>query len=672
MKQRTLLAVMAFFILVGLVLWSNQATAQVNAYAKVTNITGGNTLNIGVFSEAHHSFQAGGQVIIFQMQDDVIGSNTGNDVNFGLLADIQQVGRYEVAQIATVHRAGPNLNSIVLAGPLQYTYPTGANSSVQVVSFPTLGSPDYTTTGPITAVPWNGNFGGVVAFRVNGRLIIQHAVHADGAGFRGGASNGGGSGSCAPNANFRVNQQDNFADKGEGIYKSTNSNYAAGRARILSGGGGGNSHNAGGGGGSHFTAGGEGGPGWVCSPGAGGLGGVDLGIYTTVNRIFMGGGGGAGEANNGANTAGGTGGGIVLIKANQIETAGTIAGLRISAHGASTANSNGDGAGGGGAAGTVYIETNSWSISSTAPLTIGANGGNGGNVTHNDQHGGGGGGGQGVVMLTTNPAANLTLQTNSGVGGRNMNSGASAGNGGGTQGAGVKTQINGILPVGLVRFSGWVSSPNNGGTKKHMLGWQIDGWTPTAVFTVEAVLASNSSSSVSGPVAFTAVGRVEAHAFQRKLSNTQAVYEWEAKESSNWSGEVLYRLRIEESGMPVRYSGMVRLSGLGSGGNTISNSNNGLNLKLYPNPVVHQNLNVLFEVSGTGSSGGNGAEMVNYQVIGTIGQVLKSGQWRLPSSSSDLRTQHTQVISLTGVPPGVYVLRMVYQGRVQAATFRVE
>ena len=46
---------------------------------------------------------------------------------------------------------------------------------------------------------------------------------------------------------FRTTSQDNFADKGEGIYKVTNANYAAAKGKILNGGGGGNSHNAGGG-----------------------------------------------------------------------------------------------------------------------------------------------------------------------------------------------------------------------------------------------------------------------------------------------------------------------------------------------------------------------------------------------------------------------------------------
>jgi hypothetical protein len=84
--------------------------------------------------------------------------------------------------------------------------------------------------------------------------------------------------------------------KGESIYKNTNTLFNNSRGKILTGGGGGNDHNAGGGGGGNYTAGGQGGNGYnncVAFPG-GGLGGISLSASISGSRVFMGGAGGGG------------------------------------------------------------------------------------------------------------------------------------------------------------------------------------------------------------------------------------------------------------------------------------------------------------------------------------------------------------------------------------------
>ena len=158
--------------------------AQVNAYAEVTGIAGA-TLTIGSVNETFDSFEVGEFVIIMQMQDNVLGTTT-NSAAFGNVGDILSAGLFEIEEIASIVEAGGVPTSITLQSPPDSTYNTGPNSSFQIISFPTLDSPNFTTTADITAVDWNGTIGGVVAFEVTGTLTLQHDISADAAGFRGG------------------------------------------------------------------------------------------------------------------------------------------------------------------------------------------------------------------------------------------------------------------------------------------------------------------------------------------------------------------------------------------------------------------------------------------------------------------------------------------------------
>src|ERR1700744_1647355 len=75
--------------------------AQINAYAKVTNVTT-NTLTLTNVNQTYHTFSVGEQVILVQMQDDVIGANTTNVSTFGTISSIANAGVYEVATISAV------------------------------------------------------------------------------------------------------------------------------------------------------------------------------------------------------------------------------------------------------------------------------------------------------------------------------------------------------------------------------------------------------------------------------------------------------------------------------------------------------------------------------------------------------------------------------------------
>ncbi len=437
------------FFLLSVFLFSNiTVQAQVNAYARVTSISG-LRLNLSNVNQDSDTFQNGDQIIVMQMQDDVIGGNTGNNANFGNLSAIASAGYYEVA---TINSASNLPSYITITATLQHTFNTGSNSRVQIISYRKMSTSDYTTLANITALSWNGNIGGVVAMQVPGIFTLAHDITVDAQGFRGGAASADVDDDCMPDS-YRSNST-NFGAKGEGIFCRTATSQTRGRAHILTGGGGGSTNNAGGGGGGNYSAGGQGGAGWTCSASpSGGIGGIGLAGSITYERIFMGGGGGGGQQNNTVGTAGSNGGGIVLIRAQTLTT--NCSGTRmISANGGNAVNSGNDGAGGAGAGGTIVLSVNTFNIPDGCQLLLQSNGGNGGNVAHANSHGGGGGGGQGAIMyLQTIPGNNVTAVVNNGAGGQNFIGGPTAGSGSGPNNAGIVLGNGNPLPVNLMTFN---------------------------------------------------------------------------------------------------------------------------------------------------------------------------------------------------------------------------
>jgi hypothetical protein len=440
--------------------WLHLSYSQttLNAYAKITSVTNNSVLALSNVNIANHTFTVGGQVIIMQMQDDVIGTNTTNASSFGDLSSIANAGRYEIRTISAVTPTSGTPTSVTITPALSFTYNTGANSSVQMISFRDLGA-NYTTTANISGLTWDGNVGGVVAFYVTNTLTLNHRVLADGLGFRGGLySNNNNGPVCTSNSNTLYLANNNqLGYKGEGIYKNTNNTFNNARGKILSGGGGGNDHNAGGGGGGNYTAGGLGGNGYNNCTGfpGGGLGAISLSVNISASRVFMGGGGGGGQQNNSQNSAGGNGGGIILIKANTIATSTTCASsIQISADGLAAIDGGNDGMGGGGAGGSIVIEAGSFTATATCPLTVTASGRKGGNVNNGTSHGGGGGGGQGAVIYSSaQPTLNISTITNNGVAGFDNSGGStSAGPGSGTNGTGIIAASGGPLPITLLFF----------------------------------------------------------------------------------------------------------------------------------------------------------------------------------------------------------------------------
>lgn len=445
-----------YFLILGLAC-AITSVAQVNGYARITAISGA-TLTVGASNEAAAQFVVGKEVVLMQMQDDVIGSNTANNISFGNLSSIQQAGRYEIRTITSVARNmfGAPTGMVLNAAP-SIAFNTGANSRVQAITFELMGGGgNFTTTSTMFPLAWNGDIGGVLAVQVGGTLTMAHSIHADNLGFRGGAADQATSNNCNLTT-FTSAKTDAFAYKGEGIYLATSTTFKSAKGKIINGGGGGNEHNGGGGGGGNFSGGGTSGPGHGCGAGsAGGIGGIGLAAHIATDRVFMGGGGGGGEGNNNVATNGVNGGGIVLIKADRIRTTGSCSSLRISANGESAANSGNDGAGGGGAGGSIVLEVVDFEIANSCSLAIQSNGGRGGRVNDSNQHGGGGGGGQGVVIFSSSiPLVGVTVATSNGVGGCNTSASSctsQAESGQGANDRGILNGVSGPLPVELLSF----------------------------------------------------------------------------------------------------------------------------------------------------------------------------------------------------------------------------
>ncbi|WP_339792789.1 T9SS type A sorting domain-containing protein [uncultured Imperialibacter sp.] len=621
--------VLVYFTILSGIFTTAQGQSVINAYAKVTNVSGAN-LSLSNVNETYATFEAGEKVLIMQMQDNVIGSNTGNNANFGNISTIGSAGLYEEATIQSVTETagasqtiwsetfedqaygtttdngitawslgcsgatpcgvpagggrsanvfdgsgagysrlivGNNVSnpvkwtsevldisrytnvsismllaqagydngsdyvrayysidgsgeqiltngnrsgnfgavsataagvsgstlqlfvyimndatndfggfdnvlvtgtpgtpsSITLTSSLANTYNTGANSSLQIISFPEYVN--YTTTANLTALPWDGNVGGVFAIDVNNTLTLANNISVNAQGFAGGLPNPTNDGTGCDAATYITNSN-SYARKGESIYKVTSTNYRAARGKVANGGGGGNFHNAGGGGGGNYTTGGAGGPGWDgttggCTPTSGGLGGLDLSSYISASRVFMGGGGGGGQQNNGVSLTGGAGGGIIIIRASTIQTNGGCGGLSITANGASKGLTGNDGGAGAGAGGSIVFQVSNWSLS--CAVATEAKGGNGSSVNDGNTHGGGGGGGKGVIIFSgTAPVTNFSTSNTQGTGGANgTNGGAGTAVAGGTTPSsatadadGVMESSPGVLPVELLNWNG--------------------------------------------------------------------------------------------------------------------------------------------------------------------------------------------------------------------------
>jgi hypothetical protein len=361
----------------------NNISGIVNDYSEVTGISQDKSQLVVADIQI---FEVGDLILIIQMKGAIIDTN--NHPTFGQIIDYKESGNFEFNWINSISNG-----MITLDHELCSDY--DINGLVQLVKVP-----QYTNaivSGILTASPWNGLTGGILAFKVNETLTLSSNIDVSGLGFRGGKIN---------NTKWECDQMDYFynhpswqgAQKGEGI-AVLGSDKMAGRGALANGGGGGNCTNAGGAGGGNYGMGGHGGKQFYffCdSIQIGGLPGNSVACYDSLNKIFLGGGGGAGHENDNAGTNGTNGAGIIVIQAGKIEGNG----YSISANGLNASASENDAAGGGGSGGAILIDC--YDFGST-PINISAIGGKGGNCNVGPYlhcYGTGGGGGGGCILLS--------------------------------------------------------------------------------------------------------------------------------------------------------------------------------------------------------------------------------------------------------------------------------
>jgi LPXTG-site transpeptidase (sortase) family protein len=302
----------------------------------------------------------------------------------------------------------------------------------QVIRVPQYSS--ATVVAGLTAAAWDGtaHAGGVLAVDVAGALNLNtQTISVDQLGFKGGLGVAQAGGADA-NTDYAVaSGRGDHGYKAEGIAGTPKFLYDAIAGAAVNGtadgyplgdaargapgnaGGGGtdfdpviNDQNSGGGGGANGGQGGMGGNSWNTNQPVGGLGGAAF--TPAAARVVLGGGGGAGSRNNSTAFAssGGTGGGIVMIRAGSLAGTGTV-----TANGGVGVTPDNDGGGGGGAGGSVIVSTTAGTV---AGLTITANGGAGTNAAATrvgtaERHGPGGGGAGGVIVTSTAPASTSVL-----------------------------------------------------------------------------------------------------------------------------------------------------------------------------------------------------------------------------------------------------------------------
>ena len=367
----------------------------INEYAAVINISG-STITL----DSSNAFIVGDTALLIQMKGSTVSRI--DDSSHGDVLSYGSAGRFEFVEIT-----GVNSGSVTLGNSPVVAFQTaGTVQLIRVASYV-----DSTLTGTISATPWNGTKGGVVAIDASGTLTLAGTIDVTGLGFQGGSLvNNIPFDSCVSDlTNYTGPASNGSGNKGEGIVASQASHLAM-RGHNANGGGGGNITDAAGGGGGNFGAGGIGGRELdICDDGShGGLGGQALN-YTPMNRVFMGGGGGSGsEVAQVAKGGARGGGGIVVIRANSLVTSGGS----ILANGLTSNDDDGNGADGGGAGGSVALVVKN-GISGLLPIQ--SDGGNGGNESNpTNAHGPGGGGGGGGVLLNGPSCNNIDWSTNGG------------------------------------------------------------------------------------------------------------------------------------------------------------------------------------------------------------------------------------------------------------------
>ncbi len=424
--------------------------------SNISDLAGSASLANATNMFSNDAIQAGDLILIIQVQGADI--STADDATYGDITAYNNTGNYELLQVSSVAT-----NTISICGTIANAYSQGGRNRSQVIRIPRLSTLTVSAGVTLSAKPWDGTSGGIIAIEASGNVVIDGTVSANAAGFRGGTDPSGATSSAGATviSIYRTTATGTSAGKGESI-AGTVSDYASlnganGRGAPANGGGGGNGHNAGGGGGANAALAGSlagyNGTGtkpnrttptdWNAawnlesagfatniSPG-GGRGGYtysanNLDAITIApgtstwggdfrdnvggfggrplnnagnTKVFLGGGGGGGDGNNSATGTGGGNGGGIIILLCNGSLSGSGSLTANGAAGGNTVSGHNDAPGGGGGGGSLILRVQS----SISGISSSANGGNGGNqlITSSEAEGCGGGGGGGSILATT-------------------------------------------------------------------------------------------------------------------------------------------------------------------------------------------------------------------------------------------------------------------------------
>lgn len=217
----------------------------------------------------------------------------------------------------------------------------------QIVTVPQYDTLTINSGSSITAQTWNGNTGGILAFRAN-KVVNLGSIDVEGKGFRGGRDSG------LSGCSYGEGEQGESYE-GYGICGG----YAGTTGYLANAGGGGVCVN--GGGGAYGTDGGiaQDYTGGNCASTETGQGGDAYG-NKYVFGMYLGSGGAGGHSNSGLPN-GGNGGGIIYFTTETLDNIGTIA--SVGADGWYRNSDQGYWASGGGSGGSIYIIAENFSNS---------------------------------------------------------------------------------------------------------------------------------------------------------------------------------------------------------------------------------------------------------------------------------------------------------------------
>ncbi len=317
---------------------------------------------VGVAGEGDH------QVTLAEAPSGIVQGDEVIIVNLqGTVDDHGAVGLYEFGRVAVVDGV-----TLTLEDALGGSY-EGDSQKVVVQRVPNFDNVTVMDGGVLTSSPWNGQKGGIVAFRVYGALTVNSGgrVDASALGYR----QGNGSG------------QHPWGSQGEGVAGpgafANEANYGGGGGAIS------DEDGMGGGGGAYSTAGTQGASTGTDFVGPGGQGAEPYG-EPELSHLHLGGGGGqAGGDQYGPlldHSGAGRGAGIVWMAVANLVLEGTI-----EARGQAGKHLHDDiyqRDGGGGAGGSIYLTV----VNPSGSGSLDASGGPGGSN-------GGGNGGEGRVRI---------------------------------------------------------------------------------------------------------------------------------------------------------------------------------------------------------------------------------------------------------------------------------